>query len=154
MAEVKAGAKTIRAVGGGAHGGKPGPGRPKKTTEPAAVVEPPFVWTRDDVEMVLGGLFDWPYALLGVGHRHWLDAKEKAQTAYDKLAWAFNKFGLQSPAWTIALTAGSHVVFQLLYSAMKSWSIVKAEQEAEDKKKKAATRTQEVAPPAAGASVA
>lgn len=134
-------------MGGGAHGGQPGrPGRPPKKEDTPA--EPPFVWTRDDVAMVLDGLFDWPYALLGAAHRHWVDAKAKAQTAYEKLAWCFNKFGLSSPAWAIALSAGSHVTFQLLYSAVKSWRIVKEEAEAAERPK-----AKEPAPPA-GASVA
>lgn len=84
--------------------------------------------------MVLDGLFDWPYALLGAAHRHWVESKSKAQTAYDKLAWCANKFGLQSPAWAILLSAGAHVLFQLLYSAVKSWQLVKEEREAEARK--------------------
>lgn len=125
-------------MGAGVHGGAPRKaGRPPKAVEPAAPAEPPFVWDRDGVEMVLGGLFDWPYALLGASHRHWLEAKEKAKTAYDKLAWGFNKLGFQSPVWAIVFTSATHVAFQLLYAGAKSWSIVKEERaQAEREKKK------------------
>lgn len=83
--------------------------------------------------MVCDGLFDWPYALLGAAHRHWVKAKESAATAYDKLAYCANKLGFKSPVYLILLVSLMHVLGNLTRAAVTSFAIVKEEREAQKK---------------------
>ncbi len=124
-ATVEAAKKLSRELGGQSVGdaGRPGPVEPRKDSSlPAATkpdargeveirtdpkIETPFLWTRDDAQLLGDAGFDIGYLESGPGHDHWIAAREKMRTSkiYDKWAYIFNRLGWDNPLYIVVAVA-------------------------------------------------